>query len=324
VKRLILALTTSIATLGIAGAARPALAEGGAITTKRAQIRQIEADLYVLDGRARQTATANAAAQERLGAVATRLRRAQNDLRQARCDFVVARTRLARRLEAIYRGRRPGTFELLVGSRSFTAAVDNYEMLRRIGNQDVDVVRDIRSLKARLAELRADLVVQRREAKAAAAVAAERDRELRAAVGARRVVLVRAQRALAVLITQEQARAQAARLAALRSAQTRLASRARTPVASSGPLPQSGATPVAISAPSGALSQIALCESGGNPRAVSPGGTYRGKYQFHPDTWRALGGKGSDPASAPEAEQDRVAALLYAREGAAPWPVCGR
>ncbi len=29
-----------------------------------------------------------------------------------------------------------------------------------------------------------------------------------------------------------------------------------------------------------ALERIAQCESGGNPRAVSPGGQYRGKYQF--------------------------------------------
>ncbi|HWH15519.1 MAG TPA: transglycosylase family protein, partial [Miltoncostaeaceae bacterium] len=70
------------------------------------------------------------------------------------------------------------------------------------------------------------------------------------------------------------------------------------------------------------LQQIAACESGGNPRAVSPGGTYRGKYQFHPDTWRAVGGSG-DPAAASEAEQDRRAALLYQRTGPSSWPVCG-
>ena len=31
------------------------------------------------------------------------------------------------------------------------------------------------------------------------------------------------------------------------------------------------------------LRRIAECESGGNPRAISPGGTYRGKYQFSRD-----------------------------------------
>jgi peptidoglycan hydrolase-like protein with peptidoglycan-binding domain len=71
------------------------------------------------------------------------------------------------------------------------------------------------------------------------------------------------------------------------------------------------------------LSQIAQCESGGNPSAVSPDGQYRGKYQFSRETWRELGGSG-DPAEAPEAEQDRMAALLLERSGPSAWPVCGR
>jgi hypothetical protein len=69
------------------------------------------------------------------------------------------------------------------------------------------------------------------------------------------------------------------------------------------------------------LRQIAECESGGNPRAVSPGGTYRGKYQFSRETWENLGGEG-DPADASEAEQDRIALKLYRKHGTAPWPNC--
>jgi hypothetical protein len=70
------------------------------------------------------------------------------------------------------------------------------------------------------------------------------------------------------------------------------------------------------------LNAIAACESGGNPRAVSAGGTYRGKYQFDYGTWESVGGHG-DPAAASEAEQDYRAALLYSRAGSSPWPVCG-
>ena len=70
------------------------------------------------------------------------------------------------------------------------------------------------------------------------------------------------------------------------------------------------------------LSAIAACESGGNPAAIGGGGLYRGKYQFDLQTWASVGGSG-DPAAAPEAEQDMRAAMLYARAGAAPWPVCG-
>jgi Transglycosylase-like domain/Putative peptidoglycan binding domain len=69
------------------------------------------------------------------------------------------------------------------------------------------------------------------------------------------------------------------------------------------------------------LRRIAECESGGNPRAISPGGTYRGKYQFSRSTWRNLGGSG-DPADAPESVQDRLALKLYRQSGTAPWPNC--
>jgi len=73
----------------------------------------------------------------------------------------------------------------------------------------------------------------------------------------------------------------------------------------------------------GNLQAIAACESGGNPSAVGGGGAFRGKYQFDYATWQSVGGSG-DPAAAPEAEQDRRAAMLYAQSGSNPWPVCGR
>ena len=50
---------------------------------------------------------------------------------------------------------------------------------------------------------------------------------------------------------------------------------------------------------------------------MSADGRYRGKYQFSRATWRALGGKG-DPAKAPEARQDRLAAKLLALSGTSP------
>jgi hypothetical protein len=71
-----------------------------------------------------------------------------------------------------------------------------------------------------------------------------------------------------------------------------------------------------------ALQSIAACESGGNPAAIGGGGLYRGKYQFDYATWASVGGSG-DPAAASEAEQDMRAAILYARAGSTPWPVCG-
>jgi hypothetical protein len=82
------------------------------------------------------------------------------------------------------------------------------------------------------------------------------------------------------------------------------------------------ASPESVGVSSATLEAIASCESGGDPTAVSADGTYRGKYQFDYGTWASVGGSG-DPAVASEAEQDYRAALLYARGGSSPWPICG-
>jgi hypothetical protein len=69
-------------------------------------------------------------------------------------------------------------------------------------------------------------------------------------------------------------------------------------------------------------SRCRQCESGGD-YSTNTGNGFAGAYQFTPSTWASVGGSGS-PAAASPAEQDRRAAMLYAREGSAPWPVCGR
>jgi hypothetical protein len=67
-------------------------------------------------------------------------------------------------------------------------------------------------------------------------------------------------------------------------------------------------------------------DAAGGYRAVSPGGTYRGAYQFLRSTWnniaRAAGRPdlvGVDPAAAAPADQDQLALYLYHAQGAGPW-----
>jgi len=68
---------------------------------------------------------------------------------------------------------------------------------------------------------------------------------------------------------------------------------------------------------------LAMCESHGNPRAVSSAGPYYGMYQFSASTWHSVGGHGV-PTDASAEEQTYRAQLLYKRDGAHQWPVCGR
>jgi soluble lytic murein transglycosylase-like protein len=103
----------------------------------------------------------------------------------------------------------------------------------------------------------------------------------------------------------------------------RRAKRAAARAAKTSGAPQGGTpSPESLGVSQATLDSIAACESGGNPAAVSPDGTYRGKYQFDYGTWASVGGSG-DPAAAPAAEQDYRAAVLYSRAGSSPWPICG-
>jgi uncharacterized protein YabE (DUF348 family) len=67
---------------------------------------------------------------------------------------------------------------------------------------------------------------------------------------------------------------------------------------------------------------LADCESGGNPAAVSSGGTYHGLYQFNVEMWQRMGGIGL-PSEATPREQTYRAIRLYKAAGADQWPVCG-
>lgn len=78
------------------------------------------------------------------------------------------------------------------------------------------------------------------------------------------------------------------------------------------------------------LARLRQCESGGNYNITSPGGAYRGAYQFAVSTWNAVAGRhfprfvGVDPAYAAPEVQDAMARALYLEMGRSPWPVCGR
>lgn len=84
-----------------------------------------------------------------------------------------------------------------------------------------------------------------------------------------------------------------------------------------------GTQTASVRAPAGGvLARIRACESGGN-YSTNTGNGFYGAYQFDQQTWQSVGGSGLASNASP-AEQDRLAAKLYAQRGAAPWPVCGR
>jgi hypothetical protein len=86
------------------------------------------------------------------------------------------------------------------------------------------------------------------------------------------------------------------------------------------PPPPPAPKPVAVSP---ALQAIASCESGGDPAAVSADGLPGLDRELVLAAVGAVGGSG-DPAAAPEAEQDRLAQVLYETAGPGQWPNCAQ
>ncbi len=72
--------------------------------------------------------------------------------------------------------------------------------------------------------------------------------------------------------------------------------------------------------------RLAACESNNNWQARSANGLYYGGLQFHPRTWRSVGGTGL-PSQASRAEQIHRAQLLLTQPWATfgnQWPACSR
>lgn len=315
-----------------------ASAQSGSISGQMEAVRQLEVEIAGYDARFTQAVAAHEAARQKLAAVRARIAHNTQELVKTRKRERSAQNVLGLRISMIYRQPEPTQIELLLRSTSFSDAVSGAQAMQRMRKNDTVIVDELAAAKERIKTTRIQLVDDQKEAKVQSAETRRQVVEIDSIRSQRRAVLMSAQRQLAVMIAAEQARrANAARLAALRSAQRRVVQRTRadgttqttviqdptpTPV-STDPAPSAAPAP-SSAAPSDALQAIAQCESGGNPAAVSPSGLYRGKYQFDPGTWSSLGGQGSDPAKASEAEQDRVAGVLYSQQGASPWPVCGR
>jgi septal ring factor EnvC (AmiA/AmiB activator) len=234
-----------------------------------------------------------------------RLAATQADLRATRARLVRLRARLAQSREALatmlrerFIANRPDIVSVVLEARGFADVVERIDFLKRVQRSDtliVEAVRrgrdDARSDERRLAGL------EGRQRDQTAAVRIERNALARmtAALRARREALASARAArLAALANTAASRRQAEReLSKLLAAQARAAS-------SPGP-----GGPWAIPWP------IVECESGGQNLPPNSA-TASGYYQMLDSTWHGLGGSTPHAYQASKAEQDRLAARLWA------------
>jgi hypothetical protein len=188
----------------------------------------------------------------------------------------------------------------VLGSHSFADLLERVEFMKRVADRNAGVVSDVRAARAetrRQAALLVRLEARRRDD--AEAVARRRDAiaSMRDGLAGRQATLVRARaaRAQALAGTRSNRRSAQRALGRLIAARERAAA-----TANAGP-----GGPWAIPWP------IVQCESGGQNLPPNGAGA-SGYYQMLPSTWKGLGGSTRHAYQASKAEQDRLAARLWA------------
>jgi len=271
----------------------------GAITELDRLLARARREVAIIQGRLDEVQGDLAAAETRLAGTRGELERERLRLAQLRTRLADGQAVLADQLVDTYKADRPDLVTLVLGATSFADVVERFEFVERVQDRNarvIDRVRGARDETRRQAELLARLEV--------------RQEQRTAEVQRRRDALVSMHAGLAEREAGlEQARAaRAAALAGTRSGRARaerelrrlIAARERAAAAEGGP-----GGPWAIPWP------IVQCESGGQNLPPNGAGA-SGYYQFMPATWRGLGGSTPHAFQASKAEQDRLAAQLWA------------
>ena len=226
-----------------------------------------------------------------------------------------SRDALAARLVAIYESGMPSTASVIFSSADYDELATRTDFLRMIEESDsalADRVEQVRNEVHQEAKLVAGL-----EARALAyndRLAAARDQiaSVRAAAesAAARQQSIAAEREAALAGLKSSIAKWVKEVQQARAAEARAASEAEAEE-------EVGRW---LGGPYSIPTYIVMCESGGDYGAVNPSSGAGGAYQILPSTWELYGGQG-EPQSAPKAEQDRIAAEIYADSGGSAW-VC--
>jgi septal ring factor EnvC (AmiA/AmiB activator) len=295
------------------GSAREEAASLGAeIRDTQERLASTEAEAARAAARERHLTDLLAHGRERAARLAAKVARAERDLEVERARLRRARRALAQRLVAIYMSGTPSTASIVLGSGDINELEVRTEYLQRIEDSDTE-------LAARVEEVRNQV---RHQLQLVAA--------LKARVDAYNEELAAARSEIAAV--RSQAEASAARLDALAAERSSSLAKLKTRIGewvSEIEAAEAASRAAAeetvgrwLGGPYSIPTYIVICESGGNYSAVNPSSGAGGAYQILPSTWALYGGQGA-PQDAPKAEQDRIAAEIWADSGGSAWVCAG-
>lgn len=324
----VVALLCALLAVWAASAGRAGATEADALEAKLAAARE---DAGAVAAQLRATATQLAGAEAEADAAASRedelttllvegrrrtaglarqLKATEHRLRLERARLRRSRQVLAQRLVAIYETGLPSATSLVLGADDYQDFLTRSDYLRAISEADS-------ALADRVAEVRAAVhrqVLKVGDLKAEAIAYDERLEAARARIGA----------------VREAAQASAARLQSLSAGREATLASLKADIAEwVDEIEAARAASEAeaeeevgrwLGGPYSIPTYIVMCESGGNYSALNPTSGAGGAYQILPSTWELYGGKGL-PHEASKAEQDRIAAEIWADSGPSAW-VC--
>jgi len=277
---------------------------------KQGELAVAEQEAATSAARERQLSDLLATGEERAAELADRVERTESRLAEERERLRRARAALAQRLVAIYMSGSPDTTGVVLESDDFADLLTSAEYLRQIEESDSE-------LAARVKEVSDDV---RHELELVAESKARVDAyNVRLAAAHSQISAVRSNAEAAASQLQSIAAAREASLATLKSniggwVDDIEAARAASQATAEATVERWLGGPYSIP------TYIVMCESGGNYSALNPSSGAGGAYQILPSTWTLYGGKGI-PHQASKAEQDRIAAEIWADSGSSAW-VC--
>jgi peptidoglycan hydrolase CwlO-like protein len=290
--------------------------EAGALASQleaeQAQLVSAQQQAAAAAARERQLSSLLAVGEERAARLAAEVTSSQERLALERRRLARAREALARRLVDIYQSGVPDATSLVLNSDGFDDLITRTDYLRMIEESDTRLaarVREVRNAVAR--KLAAVEELKARQDAYNARLASARDQ------------------IAAVRLAAEQEAAQLAAISASRAAtldelRSNISGwiediQAAQQVSAAEAQEQVGEY---LGGPYSIPSSIVMCESGGNYNALNPSSAAGGAYQILPSTWDLYGGSGN-PEDASPAEQDQIAAQIWADSGPGAWACAG-
>jgi len=248
-------------------------------------VNKLDNDIAVIERRRAEVQAQLEADRARLATLREELRAERRRVVRLRARLREARQILSSRLVELYQTPQPDLVTVIMRAKGFADLLEQSTYVKAVGHQDQKIIDIVKA--ARVDAAQAVRRLARDEA---------RQEDITAGLRERRATISRAHAArVAALKASRSGRRKADReLSRLLAARARAA---RAPSTSGGPW--------AIPWP------IVQCESGGQNLPPNHAGA-SGYYQFMRATWKGLGGSTPHAYQASKAEQDRLAARLWA------------